>query len=268
MEAVREPAPDEKRQMHIDLWKDEIGKYVLMPGAPERVELIARKLKDPRPLRISREFASWIGELAGEKITVISTGIGCPSTAICMEEMIHLGAHTFIRIGTGGSYQKRVKVNDLVISTGAIRDEGTTPPLVPREFPAVADLRLQIHARSVWLHQRNELCIPEETELHFGITQTVDNLYAEFTGYSARGPEMRSGKEMWIRANVLGVSMQAAAMYVIAALRNVRAMEILAITDLAYADEEIIEAKGKTGVNSAIELGIATMQLAIESIRQ
>ena len=72
MEAVREPAPDEKRQMHIDLWKDEIGKYVLMPGAPERVELIARKLKDPRPLRISREFASWIGELAGEKITVIS----------------------------------------------------------------------------------------------------------------------------------------------------------------------------------------------------
>lgn len=249
---------EEKREMHIDLVASEIGKYVLMPGAPERAELIAKQLANPRPLNISREFTSWIGEIQDEKVTVISTGIGCPSTAICMEEMIHLGAHTFIRIGTGGSYQKYVKVNDVVVSTGAIRDEGTTPPLVSREFPAVANFQMLCAVNSV-----NLGFLPKGALVHFGITQTVDNLYAEFPGYSARDPEMRSNKEMWIRANVLGVSMQAAAMYVIGALRKVRAVEILAITDLAYEDEEIVEAKGKAGIDSAIQLGVETLKAVI-----
>lgn len=251
---------EEKCQPHIELTVDEIGKYVLMPGDPRRVELIAKQLINPRPLWVAREFTSWTGEFQGTRITVISTGIGCPSTAICMEEMIHLGAHTFIRIGTGGSYQKHVKINDLVVSTGAIRDEGATPPLVPREFPAVANFQMLCAVNSV-----NLGFLPRGALVHFGITQTVDNLYAEFPGYSARSPEMRANKEMWIRANVLGVSMQAAAMYVIGTLRKARAIEILAITDLAYADEEIVEARGKTGVDSAIRLGIETLRAVISA---
>lgn len=249
---------DDKKS-HIGLSSQEVGKYVLTPGDSARVSKIAERLKDSTPLAESREFTSYSGRLDGELITVISSGIGCPSTAICMEELIQCGAHTFIRIGTAGSYQKSVGVNDIIVSTGAIRDEGTTSPLVPLEFPAVADFQV---LRAIWKASENLKIFP-----HFGITQTVDNLYAEFPGFSPRSPEMRSNKDMWIRASVLGVSMQAAAMFVIGTIRKVRAGEILAITDLAYVDEQIEESRGERGIEDAISLGIEALRILIEADR-
>lgn len=251
---------NQRKESHINLSKDDpIGKYVLTPGRASRVELIAKELKNAKVLTSNYGFLSYCGEIDDVPVTIISGGIGCPSTAVMMEEMIHLGAHTFIRIGTAGSYQEGVKVNDIIVSTGAIRDEGTTKPLVPENFPAIADFEVLKAIEQASLHLGSKL----NKDIHFGITQTVDNFYAEFPGYSARGSEMRSNKEIWRRANVLGVSMQAAAMYIIGSLRKVRAAEILAVTDLAYLDEPVVEEKGEEGIEKAIKLGIEATKILI-----
>src|SRR5205085_7325304 len=95
----------------------------------------------------NREYVSWNGELEGERVTVTSTGIGCPSAAIAVEELHACGADTFVRVGTAGGMQQHVLVGDLVIAEAAVRDEGTSPQYVPLAFPAVASPEVTVALR-------------------------------------------------------------------------------------------------------------------------
>ena len=115
----------------------EVGRYVILPGDPGRCEKIARHFDNPVKIAQNREYTTYTGYLDGEKVSVVSTGIGGPSASIAVEELIHCGADTFIRVGTSGGMQKEVLGGDLVIATGAIRFEGTTKeyaPLSIRQF--------------------------------------------------------------------------------------------------------------------------------------
>ena len=85
-------------QYHICAGKGDIGKYVILPGDPKRVEKIAAYLDDAKFVADSREYMIYTGYLEGEKVTVCSTGMGGPSTAIGMQELFNCGADTFIRI--------------------------------------------------------------------------------------------------------------------------------------------------------------------------
>ena len=117
---------DISRQYHIQVAKGEVGRYVIMPGDPGRCEKIAAYLDDPVLVASNREFTTYTGMLDGEKVSVTSTGIGGPSAAIAMEELVRCGADTFVRIGTCGGMQPEVKSGDIVIATGSIRMEGTS----------------------------------------------------------------------------------------------------------------------------------------------
>jgi len=132
---------------HVQFRAGDVGRYVLLPGDPGRVERIARYLDNPRFVVSNREYCTWTGTLLGEKVSVTSTGIGCPSTAIAVEELIMIGADTFIRVGTAGGIQPENKTGDVAIITGAIRDEGTTSQYLPIEFPALADLDVTLALR-------------------------------------------------------------------------------------------------------------------------
>src|SRR3981081_1723330 len=112
------------------------------PWAPVGGERIARLLDSPRLIARNREYTTYTGTLDGIAVSVCSTGIGSPSTAIAIEELAAIGATTLIRVGTTGSIQKDVHFSDLVIATAAVRDEGTTPSYVPMSYPAVADFEL------------------------------------------------------------------------------------------------------------------------------
>ena len=127
-------------QHHIHLHKGDVGRYVLLPGDPGRCEMIAEYFDEPKFIVQNREYVTYTGKLLGQKVTVTSTGIGCPSTAIAVEELIAIGADTFIRVGTSGGMQPGTKVGEVAIVTGAIRDEGTSLHYMPIEFPAVADI--------------------------------------------------------------------------------------------------------------------------------
>ena len=123
---------DASKQYHIEVSENEIGKYVILPGDPKRVPKIAKYLEDAKEVADAREFVTYTGTLGGEKVSVTSTGIGGPSAAIALEELVKAGAHTFIRVGTCGGMQMDVKSGDLVIATAAIRMEGTSREYAPR----------------------------------------------------------------------------------------------------------------------------------------
>lgn len=129
------------QQYHICCKKGDIGKYVILPGDPFRTDLIAKHFDNPVLVAHNREHKTWTGTLNGEKVSVCSTGMGCPSAAIAVEELIHCGAEVFIRVGTCGrlcpeSYDESLEG---VVITAAVRDEGTTVHYVPIEYPAIAD---------------------------------------------------------------------------------------------------------------------------------
>ena len=115
------------KQYHIQVAKGEVGRYVFLPGDPFRTDLIASFLDDAKLVAHNREHKTWTGRLDGELVSVTSTGMGCPSTAIAVEELIKCGADTFIRIGTAGPVRDEMDSEryDGVVVTGAVRDEGT-----------------------------------------------------------------------------------------------------------------------------------------------
>jgi hypothetical protein len=126
-------------QYHIGVGKGDVGKYVILPGDPKRCEKIAAYFDDAKLVADSREYVTYKGYLDGVKVSVTSTGIGGPSSAIALEELVRCGADTFIRVGTCGGMKLDVCGGDLVIANGAIRMEGTSKEYAPIEFPAVAD---------------------------------------------------------------------------------------------------------------------------------
>ena len=95
----------DSKQYHIQLQKGDVGRYVLLPGDPGRSEVIARHLEGAVHVATNREYVTYTGFLDGVKVSVTSTGIGCSSAAIALEELVRVGADTFIRVGTSGSIQ-------------------------------------------------------------------------------------------------------------------------------------------------------------------
>ncbi|HOO77841.1 MAG TPA: nucleoside phosphorylase [bacterium] len=235
-----------ERQYHIQVAPGEVGRYVILPGDPGRAEKIAAYFDDPREIAFNREYRTFTGTVDGITISVTSTGIGCPSTAIALEELIHVGADTFIRVGTAGSLQERVDLGDLAISTGAVRDEGTTRQYIPLEYPAVA------HPEIVGALRRaaENLDYPH----HLGITHCKDSFYSEEEGYSAQ-PEVNSQRwKTWMRGDVIATSMEEAALFVVGSLRRVRAGSVLAVIGRTWAGEPVIHGVGpEKAIETAIE---------------
>ena len=128
------------KQYHTGVGPEDIGKYVIMPGDPKRCAKIAEHFENAKLVADVREYTTYTGTLAGEKVSVTSTGIGGPSASIAIDELAKCGAHTFIRVGTCGGMQEEVMGGDIVIATGAVRMEGTIREFAPIEYPAVPNL--------------------------------------------------------------------------------------------------------------------------------
>lgn len=159
------------KQMHIQITAGEIGRYVILPGDPGRCEKIARYFEHPRMLASNREYTLYTGMLDGVQVGVCSTGIGGPSAAIALEELVECGADTFIRVGTSGGMQDNVLAGDICIATASIRQEGTSREYLPIEFPAAAhfDVVLALRDAAAKLGYR----------YHTGVIQSKDSFYGE-----------------------------------------------------------------------------------------
>ena len=123
-------------EFHLKIKTGDVGRYVILPGDPGRCEKIAALFDNPVKIASNREFTTYTGTLDGVPVSVCSTGIGGPSAAIALEELVHCGSDTFIRVGTSGGMQPEVLGGDLVIATGAIRMDGTGSEYAQIEYPA------------------------------------------------------------------------------------------------------------------------------------
>lgn len=206
---------DKGELYHLGLKEGDVGRYVMLPGDPGRVPLIASFLQDAKPVGNHREYVTWTGTLLGEKVSVCSTGIGAPSTAIAAEELFAIGADTLIRVGTAGMLQE-IRDEDIVVATGAVRDEGTSRQYIPLAYPAVADFEvvnaLVDSARAL------------DVGCHAGIIQSKDAFYGELEPEGMPSEALlRYQWEAWQRGNVLSSEMEAAALFVISSIRRKRA---------------------------------------------
>ncbi|MCI5839198.1 MAG: uridine phosphorylase [Peptoniphilaceae bacterium] len=241
------------KQYHINVDENDIGKYVILPGDPGRVEKISNFLDNPIKTGENREYVTYTGTLEGEKVSVTSTGIGGPSAAIAMVELSKIGAHTFIRVGTCGGMQKNVKSGDIVIATGAIRAEGTSREFAPIEFPAVANFNIV-----------NELVKASKKlnlNFHTGIVQCKDSFYGQHEPENMPvSYELTNKWNAWLKLGTLASEMESAALFTVASYLGVKCGSCF----LTVANQE----REKCGLeNPVVHDTTSAIQVSIEALR-
>lgn len=242
--------PDES-MYHIKCKKGDVGRYVLLPGDPFRTDIIAEYLDNPQVVAHNREHKIWTGFLDGCRVSVCSTGMGCPSTAIALEELILCGADTFIRVGTAGrvSELSQNETVDGAICTAAIRDEGTTKQYIPIEYPAVADRHL-VNCLSQAAKKRDYNAIE-------GITHSKDAFYGEIEPDSCPNSEnLKSRWKAWVAGNVVCSEMECAALFVISSIRGCRASGIMSLRT------------GEKHIRKTIQVGCDAIKMMIKNDRK
>lgn len=204
-----------EREYHIGIGPGEMPKLVLLPGDPDRSRKIAERFfDDQEELAKKREYWSFRGTWKEIPVGVCSTGIGCPSAAIALEELVHLGCKVFIRVGTSGAISHNVVSGDVVILTGSVRDEGTSRQYAPIEFPAIADPDV--------VNELTKAAQQHGARYHVGIGHSKDAFYSEYPSYVTDVDSMR---RKWIamrNAGVLITEMESSALFVVGHLRGVK----------------------------------------------
>ncbi len=240
-------------QYHINCRPGDVGGYCILPGDPGRCEKIAKYFDDPHHVTQNREYNIYTGTVAGERVSVCSTGIGGPSAAIAVEELAACGVHTFIRIGTCGGISTKVCSGDCVIATGAVRQEGTSREYAPIEFPAVPDTDVLF------------ALIASAKKLgytyHAGVVQCKDAFYGQHSPETMPvSYELLNKWEAWKRLGCLASEMESAALFIAGSFLRVRVGSCF----LVVANQE----RAKLGLSNAqvhdTELAIET---AVDALR-
>ncbi|MEL6269152.1 MAG: nucleoside phosphorylase, partial [Chloroflexota bacterium] len=191
-------------QKHIRCKPGDVARYVLLPGDPARAKRIADHFENPQLVAENREYVIYNGTINGVPVTVCSTGIGGPSSAIALEELVKVGADTFIRVGSSGGRQPDIPIGTLCIITAAYRGDGTSHEYLPAGFPAVADLSVT----NALMQAAADLDYPHR----YGVGTTRDAFYV-------RDQQLN---ETLRAAGVVAAEMEAATLYIVGAVRGVR----------------------------------------------
>ena len=236
-----------ERQYHIGIAPGEVSSVALLPGDPFRVPFVAEFLTDVTEVAHNREHRTMTGFYKGRHITATSTGMGCPSTAIAVEELARVGVTSFIRVGSSAGLQPGIEPGDLLVSEGSLRNDGTTDAYVPRGFPAVPDLGLTLALS----RHAERLAAASGTHSFTGISTSSDGFYAE-------SPELIGQLS---RMGILNIEMEASALYVVARLRGLRAAMVCACSSNLVDGASVYDEK-----NSALKDGwMRSIEAALET---
>ncbi|QNL43750.1 nucleoside phosphorylase [Oscillibacter hominis] len=237
------------RQYLTCLAPGDVGEYVLLPGDPARCDRTAKYLKDAKLVANNREHRTFTGTYKGLTVSVTSTGMGCPSAAIATEELCNAGAKVFIRIGSTAAIQEGIRVGDLIVSTGSMKNEGTSRFFVPDSFPAVPDFDLT----ALLLSTAREL---SETSVHYGIGSTDDSFYGETPEFIDR----------LVSYGCINLEMEASGVFTVAHRKGCRAAAIygcsanLKTSELYYAD-----GTPESGNQKLVDAWEQEIQIALET---
>lgn len=195
----------------------DVGRYVLLPGDRARVPLMSALLEGAKEVGNSREYLAYTGFHRGIKVTVMSTGIGCPAAAIGVEELANIGARVFIRTGSTGALQRPIDIGDLVIPNGVIKSEGTTRMYEPDEFPAVPSFRVLSSLVAAAESLKGRL----RFSYHVGIVSCDDAFYAETPEFIKRMTDL----------GALSLDMESAAVFVVSRHRRLESGCIMSASE-------------------------------------
>jgi uridine phosphorylase len=225
-------------QYHIQCDEGDVAPYVLLPGDPGRVPIVASLWDEAHKVAQNREYTTYTGKFKGVPISCTSTGIGCPSTAIALEELARVGARVFIRIGTCGTYLDHVQNGDLAVFDAAMRYDGTSHLYAPPEYPAVASLDVT----QALIQAAKAL----DVRYHVGITRSADSFYGRHPrpGSSFNNFWQSNWAEFMMdlkRLGVLGAEMEASVIFVLSRIWGLRAGACAVVVDNVL---KVSDAKG------------------------
>jgi len=216
-------------QPHIRFSEEEAAKYAILPGDPKRVDRIAKFLDDVKEITFNREYKSISGYYKGVKVLAMSTGMGGPSTAIGVEELANVGVKAMIRIGSCGALKSGIKLGDLVIVNGAVRDDGASNAYIDKAFPAIPDTELLMNVIQAAKHM--------EYPYHVGIGRSHDCLY---------GDPKENLDAYWGSKGVISSDMETSTLFVVGSLRGVKTASIL--NNVVEVDGDLMD-----GINSYVD---------------
>jgi len=231
------------KQPHLLIEPGDVHDIALIPGDPGRVDRIAKQCEGAETVAENREYKVVNASYDGVPLTICSTGIGCPSAAIAVEELNRVGVETVIRVGTTGALQRDIEIGDMVVATGAAKEEGTSKRYESEVYPAVPDY--DVLTALVDASEAND------EDVHVGPIVSDDAFYNESEDFV----------EDWEAANLLCIEMEAAAVFSLARRKGMRAGAICTVDGNlvkgtqkgADSDEELPE-KAKNNVERAIAI--------------
>ncbi|HVA87257.1 MAG TPA: nucleoside phosphorylase [Candidatus Saccharimonadales bacterium] len=250
------------RQYHIALGPGELAEYILLPGDPDRTARIATRLDAIEFERRNREFASVTGRYRGQRVSVVSTGIGTDNVEITVAEILAITQRpTFIRVGSCGALQPEILLGDLVISSGAVRLEATTSFFVHDGYPAVADhecLIALIEAAARLGHRA-----------HVGITATAPGFYGAqgrpIPQLPIRYPDLA---EELARERVLNFEMEGSALMILAGLARCRAGVVCGVFAQRVTGDFLTGAAKERAEAACVDTGLEALAVLAEMDRQ
>ena len=230
--------------VHIEAKRGDIAETVLLPGDPMRAKWIAETFfENPVCYNKVRGMLGYTGTYNGKPISVQGTGMGIPSTLIYCNELIRdYDVKNLIRVGSAGSYQKDVKLYDIVIAMAASTTSGiNNSRFVNSNFAPTADFELFMKA----INYAKENKIP----IKAGNVLSSDDFFEDdFNSY-----------KKWAKFGVLCVEMEAAGIYTVAAKYNVKALTILTISDSLVTQEKTTSKERESTFTSMIEIALGTL---------
>jgi uridine phosphorylase len=254
--------PAGERQYHIGLGPGELAEYILLPGDPDRTSRIASRFESIEVEQRHREFASVTGRFRGQRVSVVSTGIGTDNVEIVVAEILAITERpTFIRVGSCGALQPEMGLGDLVITTGAVRLESTTSFFVHDGYPAVA----HVEAVAALIEAAERL----GHRYHVGVTATAPGFFGAqgrpIPQLPIRYPDLA---EEMARQRVMNFEMEASALLVLATLARCRAGVVCAV----YANRttgDFVSGEPKDLAEAAcVETGLESLVVLAEMDRQ
>lgn len=227
--------------IHIGAQKGDIAETVLLPGDPLRAKWIAETfLEDVKCYNEVRNMFGYTGTYKGRRISVQGTGMGVPSISIYAHELINeFGVKNLIRVGSAGSYQKEVKLRDIVIAMAASSTSGINQyRFQGADFAPTASFEL--------FQKAIEKAKEKKIEVKAGNVLTSDEFYAdEFESY-----------QLWSNFGVLCVEMESSGLYTIAAKHGVNALSLLTISDSLVTGEKTTTEERETTFKGMVEIAL------------
>ncbi|AKA34244.1 purine-nucleoside phosphorylase [Flagellimonas lutaonensis] len=227
--------------VHIGAKLGEIANTVLMPGDPLRAKWIAETfLEDPFCYNDIRGMLGYTGTFNGKRVSVQGSGMGIPSALIYYHELIKdYGVKNLIRVGTAGSYQKDIKIRDIVLAMAASTTSGiNNSRFINADYSPTANFELLMGAA---LYAR-----ANDIPIKAGNVLSSDEFYED-------DPE---AYKLWARYGVLCVEMEAAGLYTVAAKYDVRALAILTISDSLVTGERSTAEDRETTFRNMVHIAL------------